>query len=232
MKFGLTTSKRRIWRQRGQKRRLVMVASQWSVRSSRTARTSPQCAESASGRASRCVGSQLFVARDAERYLSPEPLLQDPKYVEQELSGGHALAAYAYAGNNPIAYSDPTGLYPLWSPNYDYCFSRCIDDNDLRMDPMDFLPLAPFLPQDKMCLPPFRKPIKSQPFTTPLSSLANMLGGRRSGNFASFLRGAGRVGSPLATAALAGSVGYYGVGTGACMQQCLSAQSVMAGYGR
>ena len=168
---------------------------------------------------------------NGSRYLSPEPMLQDPKWVGEELQSGHQVPVYAYAGNNPIAYSDPTGLYPLWSPNYNYCFSRCIDEGGYRIEPEDFLPLVPFLPVEKSCVPPFRTPKKAQPFTTPLSSLAHLMGGRAN-SFGSFLRSAGRLGSPIATAGLAGSVGYYGVGTAACMQQCLSAESVMARYGR
>jgi RHS repeat-associated protein len=45
------------------------------------------------------------------RYLSPEPLLQDPDWVMSELQSGYQVPAYSYARNNPIAYTDPTGLY-------------------------------------------------------------------------------------------------------------------------
>jgi hypothetical protein len=46
------------------------------------------------------------------RYLSPEPLLQDPSWVRNELEDGHQAPAYSYARNNPVSYSDPTGLSP------------------------------------------------------------------------------------------------------------------------
>jgi hypothetical protein len=49
---------------------------------------------------------------DASRgsYLSPEPLLQNPNWVESELQSGHQVPAYAYARNNPVRYVDPDGL--------------------------------------------------------------------------------------------------------------------------
>ena len=47
------------------------------------------------------------------RYLSPEPLLQNPKWVKEELTGGHPVATYAYARNNPVTTVDPTGLGPI-----------------------------------------------------------------------------------------------------------------------
>lgn len=45
------------------------------------------------------------------RYLSPEPLLQDPTWVKEELKLGAQVAAYAYASNNPVVNSDPSGLF-------------------------------------------------------------------------------------------------------------------------
>ncbi|MDP2276020.1 MAG: RHS repeat-associated core domain-containing protein [Archangium sp.] len=44
------------------------------------------------------------------RYLSPEPMLQKPAYVRLRASDGQAMATYAYAGNNPVRWSDSTGL--------------------------------------------------------------------------------------------------------------------------
>ena len=44
-------------------------------------------------------------------YLSPEPLLQDPKWVRDEASDGFSAPTYSYARNNPVKYIDPTGLY-------------------------------------------------------------------------------------------------------------------------
>ncbi|MDP2271670.1 MAG: RHS repeat-associated core domain-containing protein [Archangium sp.] len=50
------------------------------------------------------------------RYLSPEPLLQDPMYVSMMAQGGMSTPTYAYALNNPIRYTDPTGKNPLVIP--------------------------------------------------------------------------------------------------------------------
>ncbi len=43
------------------------------------------------------------------RYLSPEPLLQNPKVVLSELQAGRQMPAYGYAGNNPITNYDSDG---------------------------------------------------------------------------------------------------------------------------
>ena len=51
------------------------------------------------------------------RYLSPEPLLQEPTWVASELQEGHQVPAYSYARNNPVAYIDPDGLDPLRPPS-------------------------------------------------------------------------------------------------------------------
>ncbi|MCA2978706.1 MAG: hypothetical protein INH37_10505 [Myxococcaceae bacterium] len=44
------------------------------------------------------------------RYLSPEPLLQDPLYVLGEHLAGFTTPSYAYARNNPPHFIDPNGL--------------------------------------------------------------------------------------------------------------------------
>jgi RHS repeat-associated protein/uncharacterized protein (TIGR03382 family) len=46
------------------------------------------------------------------RYLSPEPLLQNPRWVRQMAERGLSATTYAYALNNPVHYSDPTGRGP------------------------------------------------------------------------------------------------------------------------
>jgi hypothetical protein len=46
------------------------------------------------------------------RYLSPEPLLEDPLYILGEHLSGFTTPTYGYARNNPLAYLDPDGLNP------------------------------------------------------------------------------------------------------------------------
>lgn len=46
------------------------------------------------------------------RYLSPEPLLQNPRKVADDAQSGYLTATYAYARNNPISVSDPDGNWP------------------------------------------------------------------------------------------------------------------------
>ncbi|WP_253899763.1 RHS repeat-associated core domain-containing protein [Corallococcus carmarthensis] len=46
------------------------------------------------------------------RYLQPEPMLQNPKLVAEIVMEGRSLPVYAYAMNNPVAFTDPNGLYP------------------------------------------------------------------------------------------------------------------------
>ena len=46
------------------------------------------------------------------QYLSPEPLLQSPAYVRRMAQTGLSVPTYAYALNNPLRYTDPTGKNP------------------------------------------------------------------------------------------------------------------------
>ena len=57
-------------------------------------------------------------------YLSPDPLLVRPGYQSLMARAGHQTPSYAYAGNNPIKYSDPSGLFKTHNkdqlcPNWD-----------------------------------------------------------------------------------------------------------------
>src|SRR5205823_3816970 len=44
------------------------------------------------------------------RYTAPDPFVQDPSLVVPLAKSGASMPAYAYASNNPIASTDPTGL--------------------------------------------------------------------------------------------------------------------------
>ncbi len=46
------------------------------------------------------------------RYLSPEPMLQDARWVLGEAESGHVVSVYGYARNNPVKDTDPDGLWP------------------------------------------------------------------------------------------------------------------------
>ncbi|WP_224362470.1 RHS repeat-associated core domain-containing protein [Hyalangium versicolor] len=47
------------------------------------------------------------------RYLQPEPMLQTPGHMQGLTMRSSNLASYAYAQNNPVYYTDATGLNPL-----------------------------------------------------------------------------------------------------------------------
>ncbi len=44
------------------------------------------------------------------RYIQPEPMLQNARYVARKGRSGRSLAIFSYAGNNPVRWFDATGL--------------------------------------------------------------------------------------------------------------------------
>jgi RHS repeat-associated protein len=166
----------------------------------------------AGGLYDRDTGLVRFGARDYDaetgRWTAKDPI----RFV------GGDTNLYGYVSNDPINYTDLNGLYPIFGDSFNMCFSICLDRENARV--INYV--LPVAPVPKACLPPFRTPIPSQPFTTPLSSLAHVLGGRAN-PFSSFLRGTGRVGSRFVAPGL---FGWSAVKTGACFAECLSAKSV------
>ena len=49
------------------------------------------------------------------RYLQPEPVLSNTKYLRSTVLQGASVLVYFYALNNPIHYTDDDGLAP-WDP--------------------------------------------------------------------------------------------------------------------
>ena len=85
-------------------------------------------------------------------YLSPEPLLQSPSYVPRMAQSGMNVPTYAYAANNPLLYTDPTGLL------YDVPCPAALDcENIGNFEPPPAAgPPAPQTPYDPWRLPPAR----------------------------------------------------------------------------
>jgi hypothetical protein len=57
--------------------------------------------------------SSLVSFRIAVDYLQPEPMTQSPTHLVATAKGGVNVPAYAYAYNNPLHYTDDTGLFAL-----------------------------------------------------------------------------------------------------------------------
>lgn len=61
------------------------------------------------------------------RYLSPEPMLQDPTYVRRIAETGIGVPTYAYAFNNPLSYVDDDGLAGKKQSCKDRCRQHKVD---------------------------------------------------------------------------------------------------------
>lgn len=163
--------------------------------------------------------SALVCLEHYGRYLSPEPMLQEPAFIRDAARQGLSLPTYAYAANNPLKYTDETGLYPFPSDEFTECYSRCLDGTG-RISGY----LVPIMPVHKTWVPPFRfTPFGggSNEWTTPLSSAGGMAGGRSSW-WGSGMREAGRIGAWLRWPLL--FKGYFDVGS--CAKKCSEEESV------
>lgn len=157
----------------------------------------------------------LTASADASaRWLSPEPMLQHPEFQRAAAIQGQAAPAYSYAKNNPLMYTDPTGLWPIGSDDFSICYSNCLDERG-RVSQY----LIPMSPIPKALVPPYRE--IGDPFTSVPSLIAHYLGGRAS-VAGSALRSAGRAAAWLRYPLL--GVGYANVAI--CAAKCHEEESV------
>ncbi|MHB8419235.1 MAG: RHS repeat-associated core domain-containing protein [Myxococcales bacterium] len=77
-----------------------------------------------------------FYDPNLDRYLSPEPLWQNPKAALWAAKTGKILPMYAYAGNNPLHWTDSSGLAFGGGPLPSWVTPDTV---------MDLLPLVPAL---------------------------------------------------------------------------------------
>jgi hypothetical protein len=73
-------------------------------------------------------GRQIVLG--SRKYLQPEPLMQEPTYVKAMALQGHSVPAYSYALNNPLHYTDESGLAPCMT-TYDCCLQRNPDNPEM-----------------------------------------------------------------------------------------------------
>ena len=130
------------------------------------------------------------------------------------------MPAYSYALNNPIAYWDEDGEYPIFSDDWNSCYQSCLDRKGAKEMLIAATPVLPIIPKE---FATGRNPTLGgapSPTTSPLSTLVNKTGGR--GGSLGFLRNWGRYLAPVAAGLVSGSA----LLTGACMIECSKKESL------
>src|SRR5688572_7549503 len=62
-----------------------------------------------------------------ERYLQPEPVLQNPEVVKKVMRTGVSLPTYSYAANNPVSATDETGTIVSFDVDRNDYWERLVD---------------------------------------------------------------------------------------------------------